>query len=393
MTNKRIVVVLAMHRSGSSVLTRSLTLFNINLGDNLAGPVLGDNDKGYFEDISLNNINIDILKALNSDWDRITPPLLSQLNRKQKKEFEIRAINFIETSLKNGKIFALKDPRMVVLLPFWLEVFRVMALDVKFLVPVRNPLAIAASLNHRYPFSFTRAIYLFRLYYNIIIAPKEYPSLYINFDELVANPILQLTRISAFLNIKIDLKSAEVKSYVSGFIDPMLRHHQAKDQSLQRINKSYPFLIPLYKYLQAKCRLVDTIDSDESPPFPSDQVVLDSRSEMLCGLVNYGDILSSRKDQHLSSYEKTTTELHAHITELNGRALASDEAIRSYEKAAQTSDYVTAELKAIASDQASLIEKLTVELSQSIRLGKVFAVGNKIRTKLKWIPSSRQTRR
>ena len=43
--NQKIVVVLGMHRSGTSAVTRGLQVIGIELGDRLMMPVKGDNDK------------------------------------------------------------------------------------------------------------------------------------------------------------------------------------------------------------------------------------------------------------------------------------------------------------------------------------------------------------
>ena len=50
---KRLIIMLGMHRSGTSTITRGLKVLGVELGNKLMPPVLGDNDKGYFEDIDL----------------------------------------------------------------------------------------------------------------------------------------------------------------------------------------------------------------------------------------------------------------------------------------------------------------------------------------------------
>ena len=48
---KRLIVVLGMHRSGTSAITRALNVLDVDLGDRLLPPVDGDNAKGYFVDL------------------------------------------------------------------------------------------------------------------------------------------------------------------------------------------------------------------------------------------------------------------------------------------------------------------------------------------------------
>jgi hypothetical protein len=57
MTCKKIIVVLGMHRSGTSALTRGLSTLGVGLGDTLH-PAGSDNPTGFWEDrdiIAFNN--------------------------------------------------------------------------------------------------------------------------------------------------------------------------------------------------------------------------------------------------------------------------------------------------------------------------------------------------
>src|SRR5688572_29093711 len=72
-TNKRLIITLGMHRSGTSVVTRGLQVLGVSLGDNLMAPFEGNNDKGFWEDNDINKLNIEMLNTLGSDWHFLTP--------------------------------------------------------------------------------------------------------------------------------------------------------------------------------------------------------------------------------------------------------------------------------------------------------------------------------
>ena len=63
---KKIIVVLGMHRSGTSAITRGLQTLGVNLGSSLIPPD-DNNEKGFFEDIEINSFNNQLLSALGSD--------------------------------------------------------------------------------------------------------------------------------------------------------------------------------------------------------------------------------------------------------------------------------------------------------------------------------------
>ena len=68
-----LVVVLGMHRSGTSAITRGLQVIGVDLGANLMPPANHINEKGFFEDCDIVNINISLLNHLCLDWHHVTP--------------------------------------------------------------------------------------------------------------------------------------------------------------------------------------------------------------------------------------------------------------------------------------------------------------------------------
>lgn len=62
MAMNRIVVVLGMHRSGTSVITRGLQVLGVDLGEKLIGGIAGNNEKGFWEDAEINDFNIPLCR-------------------------------------------------------------------------------------------------------------------------------------------------------------------------------------------------------------------------------------------------------------------------------------------------------------------------------------------
>lgn len=75
MEKKEIVVVLGMHRSGTSAITRSLKVLGVDLGGRLLPAEAGINDKGFWEDVDITAFNVDLLHALGHDWHTLTQPM------------------------------------------------------------------------------------------------------------------------------------------------------------------------------------------------------------------------------------------------------------------------------------------------------------------------------
>ncbi|WP_410962460.1 hypothetical protein, partial [Salmonella sp. ZJHZ20_0067] len=51
--------------------------------------------------------------------------------------------------MSSSTIFAFKDPQTSLLLPFWQAIFKQMAIETNYIICLRNPLSVAASLHKR----------------------------------------------------------------------------------------------------------------------------------------------------------------------------------------------------------------------------------------------------
>ena len=68
----RLIVVLGMHRSGTSLITRSLAAIGANFGNNLIPPQ-PDNDKGFWEDSDIIAFNDELLNSCGMTWYSTEP--------------------------------------------------------------------------------------------------------------------------------------------------------------------------------------------------------------------------------------------------------------------------------------------------------------------------------
>src|ERR1700677_2860847 len=131
-TQRTLVVVLTMHRSGSSVATSILNRLGMSLGPFELIGASPTNPHGYFEAYPILELNKDVQKlaygftedlpeseeALDKfvaskgavPWPEIPADLLS------------RGRSIIEKLVDSGTISGFKDPRTVLLWPFWKRV-------------------------------------------------------------------------------------------------------------------------------------------------------------------------------------------------------------------------------------------------------------------------------
>src|SRR6266545_6854697 len=160
MNEKKLIVVLGMHRSGTSVVSRALQVMGVTLGNNLMPPVPGDNDTGFWEDLDIYSLNMEMLNSLNRDWHFLTPIQPADVNSLHNSGYLARALKLLQDKMSGIQVFGFKDPRVTKLLPFWKEVFIQSQLKVSYVITLRHPLSVCRSLAKRNGFDVEKSALL-----------------------------------------------------------------------------------------------------------------------------------------------------------------------------------------------------------------------------------------
>lgn len=142
------VVVLGMHRSGTSALARVLSLLGCDLPQTLMAPH-PSNEAGHWESLPIARLNDEILASAGSkwwDWLAFNPGWQAS---PKAAEFKDKALAALEEEFGQSRLFVLKDPRICRFAPFWLDVLETAGVRPAIIMPVRNPLEVAESLAKR----------------------------------------------------------------------------------------------------------------------------------------------------------------------------------------------------------------------------------------------------
>ncbi len=209
---KQLAVILGMHRSGTSLITRSMELVGYELGDNLM-PEREDNPKGFFEDVDYVELNDDLLRVSSSTWD--TPQLTAASREIASKRLIKRADKFLKDKFKDRQKLALKDPRACLLLPFWQKRFEANDIEVSYVVVHRDPAQVAASLARRNGISLRHGLLLGFIYLREIMAFVGADAFVINYAAFMQNPTDQITRLAAHVDASVD--EAAVNAFIDKF--------------------------------------------------------------------------------------------------------------------------------------------------------------------------------
>ena len=157
---RQVVVVAGMHRSGTSAIARLLSLLGFGLPRNPVGP-RPSNELGHWgESEPIRSLNDELLTAAGSSWDDVSAFPASWLASTEADEFAKRMVETLANEYPGESPFLVKDPRICRLVPFWLRVLEDFGAQIAFVLPVRNPLEVAASLAARNGFSGSKSLLL-----------------------------------------------------------------------------------------------------------------------------------------------------------------------------------------------------------------------------------------
>jgi hypothetical protein len=194
------IIILGMHRSGTSMVAGVLARLGVNMGRELMPPNRG-NPTGYYENMDFVKLNREILGHQDNS---VLPIPSSQeiINKKDKFGEQIKKI--IKKS--QSSLWGWKDPRTCLTI----ELFLPFLTNPYFIICQRNPLAIARSLKKRDGLSVEMGIKINEIYNqritNFFQRNPELKRMFISYEKMVAEPEQAVRGIIQFIDLKSNPK-------------------------------------------------------------------------------------------------------------------------------------------------------------------------------------------
>jgi O-antigen biosynthesis protein len=230
------VIVLGMHRSGTSALAGMLHRLGVVLGERLMAPS-PDNPRGYWEHGEIVAIHDRLLTTLGSGWDDIrSPPAgFQDLAAAQAARLELASI--LRRDFSGAALWGLKDPRLCRLMPLWANVLDAERVEPRYVLALRHPLDVAASLVARDRMSPAKAglLWLGHLL-DAERATRDGKRTIVHYEDLFGErgwrPIAD--RIAAELGLAWPRHDAAAEAAVDAFLEPELRRRRDSDTAGMR---------------------------------------------------------------------------------------------------------------------------------------------------------------
>jgi len=223
------LVVLGMHRSGTSAVAGVLNLCGAHLPDKLKPPKIGVNPKGFFEPEAVLDLNVRLMRQLGGDWCHVDFAVPAE--GAVADEFVADASATIASEYEGRPLIAIKDPRICMLAPLWRRALVEAGYRPAFVVPIRNPLEVAQSLHARGDMSIGEGLALWRAYMQRVVefADAHGDVLFVRYAELLDDWEGVLGRIARALGVPLDLSRGDE---IRRFLEKDLRNQSADDDAL-----------------------------------------------------------------------------------------------------------------------------------------------------------------
>ncbi|MEM7327822.1 MAG: hypothetical protein AAF437_03720 [Pseudomonadota bacterium] len=218
------LIVLGMHRSGTSALTRVLNIMGCDLPKTLLG-ANESNEEGHWESDKGRELNNDVLASAGSNWQDWTQFNPDWYNSPKYNDYKQRLISTISNEYPERGLVVLKDPRICKLLPLWTDALTSMDVRPLNILCLRHPVEVAASLAKRNGILPASGFLIWLRYVlEAEYASRSLPRTIIGYERLLSNWSDCIEQIASDLNVTFPKTIGKATPEIGRFLNPELRH-------------------------------------------------------------------------------------------------------------------------------------------------------------------------
>ena len=260
---RRVILILGMHRSGTSALAGGVAALGAGFGERLMQAVPDQNAKGFWEDLDVVSTDDRVLLALGRTWDSIEPIAPDEWKQPELDRLADEALELLKQRLDEHRVWAVKDPRASRLLPFWQPLIERAGAVASYVIALRNPLSVARSLAARDGFAAEKS---HLLWMGHMLAAMDDSAgatrVVVDYDRLLHGPARELERVARALRMPFDGgMRAGVAEYANSIVSFDLRHSAFEAGALRHDPRVPGIVADAFELLQGLAG-----ESDEPAP-------------------------------------------------------------------------------------------------------------------------------
>lgn len=304
-----VLLVLGMHRSGTSALSRVFNLLGFAAPKTLIGSN-SSNQTGHWESQRVARLNDEILESAELVWSDWDAGQVASIRSRAREQFQTDIINTVREEFPAGRPIVLKDPRICRLFDLYSAAFAAHKIPMRVLIPVRNPLAVIESLKARNHMTETQAGLLWlRHVLDAVEASTGSPRSFVRYETLLDAPIETIGSIVETLEISPPYALDAVKDEILEFLNQDLQHHEFSTSAVASTTSTSGWISDAYEAL-----LVLSRD-------PNAETALKRLAEIRSQLDQANDMLKTVSEGLSETIARKDTELDA----FRDQARASEE--------------------------------------------------------------------
>lgn len=276
----RAILVLGMHRSGTSALTRVLNLLGVTLSQTLWSGNEA-NKKGFWEDPRIFNIHDQMLSSLGRSWDDLRALPDGWMESEAATNARAQLLDLLTKEFAGHKLWMVKDPRICRLLPLWQEIFDDLGVAMHCVLALRHPDEVALSLEARNqkPVAHARLSWLEHMA-EAVLGTRHFPRTVVMYDQLMSDWQQAIERMGRELSLDWPVEPSSIRSEVRSFLSDEERHHRVaslhSDECSNLIDRLYAGLASASSgggwgvadgaarnYLESKQAFLEALDATE----------------------------------------------------------------------------------------------------------------------------------
>ncbi len=309
------VLVLGMHRSGTSALTRVLNLLGLDAGRDVLMGASESNPTGHWEVERLTSFNDRLLDELGGRWS--APPAATAAEVAALAEgprgdeaAALHAEAFV------GTAWVWKDPRVCLLLPFWREVLSRGGIAPYEVVALRDPAEVAASLAARDDVALDYGLALWERYGRVLLEALDgHRACFVPYERLLAEPETVARELVAFCVDEPLGDDPDRLAAVAGYLDRGHRHQEGGgDAGLSPAQEA------LDEVLLGLSGVTDPFTAPPLPPETANLQLAFDEAKRLSFYVEETDRLGESLAALNAEHERQMTTLHGEVDARSAQA-------------------------------------------------------------------------
>jgi len=196
-------------------------------------PPTEHNPSGYFESQTISDLHDELLRDAGTSWDDVSSFPNEWLDSPSAAQWRKRMCDAFGDEFGTHPLLVLKDPRICRLVPFWLSVLSDLNVAPHFVLIVRSPLEVAASLARSQQTDFFQALLLWLQH--TLEAEREtrgYSRSFVSYEALLRDWRGMIARIQQDLGFAFPRSGQPADAETDSFVTSGLRHHSVSTDEL-----------------------------------------------------------------------------------------------------------------------------------------------------------------